>query len=54
MKELLILQLIMLVLQKFEYISVNAFWLFLPLWLIIAYTAILVILFIIGLVVKLK
>ena len=30
MKELLILQLIMLVLQRFEYINLGAFWLFLP------------------------
>lgn len=49
MKELLILQLIMLILQKLEYISLNAFWLLLPLWLMFIYTAILVILFIVGL-----
>ena len=54
MKELLILQLIMLILQKLEYISLNAFWLLLPLWLMFIYTSILVILFIVGLMVKFK
>lgn len=52
MKDLLILQLIMIMLQKLEYISLNAFWLLLPLWLMITYSAILVILFIVGLLVK--
>ena len=54
MKELLILQLIMLILQKLEYVSLNAFWLLLPLCLIITYSAISVILFIVGLWIKLK
>ena len=52
MKNLLILQLIMIMLQKLEYINLNAFWLLLPLWLMITYSAILVILFIVGLLVK--
>lgn len=52
MKDLLILQLIMIMLQKLEYINLNAFWLLLPLWLMITYSAILVILFIVGLLVK--
>lgn len=54
MKDLLILQLIMIMLQKLEYINLNAFWLLLPLWLMITYSAILVILFIVGLGVKFK
>lgn len=54
MKELLILQLIMLILQKLEYISLNEFWLLLPLWLLFIYVSILVILFIVGLLVKFK
>ncbi len=54
MKELLILQLIMLILQKLEYVSLNEFWLLLPLWLMFIYTATLVILFIVGLLVKFK
>lgn len=54
MKDLLILQLIMIMLQKLEYINLNAFWLLLPLWLMITYSAILLILFIVGLGVKFK
>ena len=54
MKDLLILQLIMIMLQKLEYINLNAFWLLLPWWLMITYSAILVILFIVGLGVKFK
>lgn len=49
MKELLILQLIMLVLQRFEYINLAAFWLFLPLCLAIIYSAIWFILLIVAL-----